>query len=187
MNVYNRMFTLTLTQITKRFYKINNSNFIQGENMNTKLQAGDKAPLFRLKSTDGTEVALQDLLSKYVVLYFYPKDNTPGCTLEAQEFSALLPEFADKGAVVVGISPDSPKCHGNFISKHNLKVLLLSDSDKSVASAYGAYGTKMMYGKEVQGIIRSTFIIQPDGKIAQSFYNVRAKDHAQKVLESLPN
>ena len=103
----------------------------------------------------------------------------------AQEFSALLEEFAKKGAVVVGISPDSPKSHQNFITKQSLKVLLLSDTDKAVASAYGAYGNKMMYGKEVQGIIRSTFIIGRDGHIKGAFYNVRAKGHAQKVLESL--
>lgn len=150
-----------------------------------KLQKGDKAPLFRLKSADGTEVGLQDLLTQCVIVYFYPKDNTPGCTIEAEEFSALASEFRAKNAVIVGISPDSPKCHQNFIEKKSLKVLLLSDSDKSVASAYGAYGTKMMYGKEVQGIIRSTFIIGQDGKIIESFYNVRAKGHAQKVFEEL--
>ena len=150
-----------------------------------KLQKGDKAPYFRLKSADETETALQDLLGKKVVVYFYPKDNTPGCSIEAEEFSAFIEEFSAKNAVVVGISPDSPKCHQNFIAKKSLKVLLLSDPDKSVASAYGAYGTKMMYGKEVQGIIRSTFVIAQDGTIEQSFYNVRAKGHAQKVLESL--
>lgn len=149
------------------------------------LQKGDKAPYFRLKSADETEIALQDLLGKKVVVYFYPKDNTPGCSIEAEEFSAFIEEFSAKNAVVVGISPDSPKCHQNFIAKKSLKVLLLSDPDKSVASAYGAYGTKMMYGKEVQGIIRSTFVIAQDGTIEQSFYNVRAKGHAQKVLESL--
>ncbi len=150
-----------------------------------KLQAGDKAPLFRLQSSDGSEFALQDLLSKNVIVYFYPKDNTPGCTIEAQDFSELIESFALKGYVIVGISPDSPKTHQNFIAKQNLKILLLSDTDKSVASAYGAYGTKMMYGKEVQGIIRSTFVIGKDGVIKQSFYNVKAKGHAQKVLESL--
>lgn len=150
-----------------------------------KLQAGDKAPLFRLQSSDGSEFALQDLLCKNVIVYFYPKDNTPGCTIEAQDFSELIESFALKGCVIVGISPDSPKTHQNFIAKQNLKILLLSDTDKSVASAYGAYGTKMMYGKEVQGIIRSTFVIGKDGVIKQSFYNVKAKGHAQKVLESL--
>lgn len=150
-----------------------------------KLQVGDKAPLFRLKSSDEMEFALQDLLSKNVIVYFYPKDNTPGCTIEAQDFSTLLESFQAKDYVIIGISPDSPKCHQNFITKQNLKILLLSDTDKSVASAYGAYGTKMMYGKEVQGIIRSTFVIGKDGVIKQVFYNVKAKGHAQKVLESL--
>lgn len=150
-----------------------------------KLQIGDKAPLFRLKSHDETEFALQDLLSKNVIVYFYPKDNTPGCTIEAQDFSELLQAFYAKNTIIVGISPDSPKCHHNFIHKQNLKILLLSDTDKSVASLYGAYGTKMMYGKEVQGIIRSTFVIDTNGIICQAFYNVKAKGHAQKVLESL--
>lgn len=153
--------------------------------MDNKLKIGDKAPIFRLKSADETEIALSDLLSKRVVVYFYPKDNTPGCTIEAQEFSTLLGEFEKKGAIVVGISPDSPKCHQNFIAKKDLKVLLLSDADKCVAAAFGAYGTKMMYGKEVKGIIRSTFVIERDGSLSGVFYNVRAKDHAQKVLESI--
>lgn len=150
-----------------------------------KLQKGDKAPQFRLKNADEIEISLQDLLAKRVVVYFYPKDNTPGCTIEAEEFSTLLKKFEAKDTIIVGISPDNPKCHQNFINKKALKILLLSDTDKSIASAYGAYGTKMMYGKEVQGIIRSTFVIERNGIIKESFYNVRAKGHAQKVLESL--
>ena len=150
-----------------------------------KLQKGDKAPQFRLKNADEIEISLQDLLTKRVVVYFYPKDNTPGCTIEAEEFSTLLEKFEAKDTIIVGISPDSPKCHQNFINKKALKILLLSDTDKSIASAYGAYGTKMMYGKEVQGIMRSTFVIERNGIIKESFYNVRAKGHAQKVLESL--
>lgn len=150
-----------------------------------KLQVGDKAPNFRLKAADGTEIALADLLAKRVIIYFYPKDNTPGCTIEAEEFSALVKEFDTKNAIVVGISPDTPKCHQNFIDKKSLKILLLSDEDKSVANSYGAYGKKMMYGKEVYGIIRSTFVISQNGNIEQSFYNVKAKGHAKTVLESL--
>lgn len=150
-----------------------------------KLQVGDKAPNFRLKAADGTEIALADLLAKRVIIYFYPKDNTPGCTIEAEEFSALVKEFDTRNAIVVGISPDTPKCHQNFIDKKSLKILLLSDEDKSVANSYGAYGKKMMYGKEVYGIIRSTFVIAQNGHIEQSFYNVKAKGHAKTVLESL--
>lgn len=150
-----------------------------------KLHIGDKAPHFRLKSADSTEIALKDLATKRVVLYFYPKDNTPGCTIEAQEFSALLESFEAKNTIIVGISPDTPQCHKNFIDKKSLKVLLLSDSDKQVARAYGAWGKKMMYGKEVEGIIRSTFVIDTNGIITHCFYNVRAKNHAQKVLEAI--
>lgn len=153
--------------------------------MEIRLQAGDRAPTFRLSSSDGTEIALQDLLMKRVVLYFYPRANTPGCTLEAEEFSMLFDEFASKNATVVGISPDGEKALHSFRCGKSLKVLLLSDSDVGVAKAYGAYGMKKMYGKEVQGIIRSTFIIQKDGIISHALYNVRAKGHAQKVLDQL--
>lgn len=153
--------------------------------MQVKLQKGDKAPDFRLKNADEIEIALRDLLTKRVVVYFYPKDNTPGCTTQAEEFSALIESFAAKDTIIVGISPDTPQSHRNFIAKKSLKVLLLSDPDKSVATQYGAYGKKMMYGKEVQGIIRSAFIIDRDGCISHSFYNVRARGNAQKVFESL--
>ena len=149
-----------------------------------RLQAGDNAPFFSLPNAQGAQVSLKDFGSKIVVLYFYPKDNTSGCTIEAQDFSNLLSAFLDKNAVVIGISPDSEKSHQNFISKYNLAHTLLSDVDKSVASAYFAYGKKMMYGKEAQGIIRSTFIIQ-NGKILNALYNVKAKGHAQAVLKML--
>lgn len=146
------------------------------------LQAGDKAPLFSLPNQDGIEVSLRDLTSKFVILYFYPKDNTPGCTTEAVDFSAFLNEFQSLGCVVIGVSPDSIQSHQNFIVKQNLKITLLSDKDKSVASSYGAYGKKMMYGKEVMGIIRSTFILK-NGVVEKAFYGVRTKGHAQAVLD----
>ena len=148
------------------------------------LNQGDKAPKFCLKNADEIEVCLKDFGSKIIVLYFYPKDNTSGCTTEAIDFSSLLLEFEKKNAVILGVSPDSCKTHQGFIAKNDLKVMLLSDPDKSVATAYGAYGKKKMYGKEVMGIIRSTFVIQ-DGIIKNAYYNVRAKGHAQKVLEAL--
>ncbi|CBG40058.1 peroxiredoxin [Helicobacter mustelae] len=148
------------------------------------LKIGDKAPEFCLKNQDDIEISLRDLGGKIVVLYFYPKDNTPGCTLEGQEFSALLPEFESKNALVIGISPDSTKTHKNFITKQQFGHMLLSDGDKSVATRYGAYGKKMMYGKEVMGIIRSTFIIK-DEIIQEAFYNIRAKGHAKAVLERI--
>lgn len=150
-----------------------------------KLEVGDFAPVFKLKNQDEIEIGLKDLAGKIVVLYFYPKDNTPGCTIEAEDFTQMLDDFFDKGAVVVGISPDSPKSHKKFIQSKGLKHILLSDLERAVASSYGAYGKKMMYGKEVFGIIRSTFIISAEGKILQTFYNVKAKGHAQEVLEYL--
>ena len=144
-----------------------------------------KAPEFCLPNQDGVEICLRDLKGKWIVLYFYPKDNTPGCTTEAKEFSELIDEFEKLGAIVIGISPDSPKKHCNFIEKHNLKVTLLSDEEKKVLKAYGAWGKKKMYGREYEGVIRSTFIIDPNGEIVKEYKNVRAKGHAKKVLEDL--
>ena len=144
-----------------------------------------KAPEFCLPNQDGVEICLRDLKGKWVILYFYPKDNTPGCTTEAKEFSELIDEFEKLGAVVIGVSPDSPKKHCNFIEKHNLKVTLLSDEEKKVLKEYGAWGKKKNYGREYEGVIRSTFIIDPEGNIVKEFRNVRAKGHAAKVLEEL--
>ncbi len=149
-----------------------------------KLKEYDSAPDFTLPDAQGVAVGLKDFDDKIVVLYFYPKDNTPGCTIEAVDFSALLAEFSAKNAVVLGVSPDTPKCHQGFIAKQNLRHILLSDTTKEVASAYGAYGKKMMYGKEVMGIIRSTFIIK-NRQIIKAMYNVKAKDHAKAVLAML--
>ena len=144
-----------------------------------------KAPEFCLPNQDGVEICLRDLKGKWVILYFYPKDNTPGCTTEAKEFSELIDEFEKLGAVVIGVSPDSPKRHCNFIEKHGLKVTLLSDEEKKVLKEYGAWGKKKNYGREYEGVIRSTFIIDPEGNIVKEFRNVRAKGHAAKVLEEL--
>ena len=152
--------------------------------MNKKLAKGDIAPNFELLGSDGLTYSLDSFKEKILVLYFYPKDNTSGCTTEAIEFSGLVDEFTKIGAVVVGVSPDSVKSHCNFIEKNSLKILLLNDGDKKVSEAYGAFGEKKMYGKPVMGIIRSTFIIK-DGKIAASYYNVKAGGHAKNVLEDL--
>ena len=149
------------------------------------LEIGDKAPEFCIPNQDEVEICLRDLKGKWIVLYFYPKDNTPGCTTEAKEFSNLLDEFEQLGVIVIGVSPDSPKKHCNFIEKHNLTITLLSDSEKEVLKAYGAWGKKKMYGKEYEGVIRSTFIINPKGEIVKEYKNVRAKGHAAKVLEDL--
>ncbi len=144
-----------------------------------------KAYEFCLPNQDSVEICLRDLKGKWIILYFYPKDNTPGCTTEAKEFSKLLDEFEKLDAIVIGISPDSPKKHSNFIEKHNLTITLLSDEKKEVIKAYGAWGKKKMYGKEYEGVIRSTFIINPEGEIVKEYKKVKAKGHAQKVLEDL--
>lgn len=149
------------------------------------LNVGDKAPQFELLNQDGVKIALKDFIGKKVILYFYPKDNTPGCTTQACEFTQNYEKFMDKNAVIIGISPDSAKSHENFIKKFNLKHILLSDDEKEVSKAYGAWGLKKNYGKEYEGIIRSTFVIDEQGKIIKIYSNVRAKDHAFKVLEEL--
>lgn len=149
------------------------------------LKIGVKAPQFELLNQDGVKIALKDFIGKKVILYFYPKDNTPGCTTQACEFTQNYEKFGDKNAVIIGISPDSAKSHENFIKKFELKHILLSDSEKEVAKAYGAWGLKKNYGKEYEGIIRSTFVIDEEGNIAKIYSNVRAKDHAFKVLEEL--
>ncbi len=143
------------------------------------------APDFKLMGSDGKEHSLSDYKGKNIVLYFYPKDNTAGCTTEACDFSLNYDKFGNKNAVIIGISPDSATSHEKFISKFDLKHILLSDSEKEVAKAYGAWGLKKNYGKEYEGIIRSTFVIDETGKIARIYSNVRVKDHALKVLESL--
>lgn len=150
--------------------------------MESRLKNGDVAPAFSLPNEDNVEISLRDFGDKIIILYFYPKDNTSGCTIEAVEFSELKSEFEKRDCVIIGISPDKTSTHKKFIESKNLNIILLSDENKEVASKYHAYGKKNMYGKEVMGIIRSTFIIK-NGKILCSFYNVRAKGHAQKVLE----
>ncbi|ANV97744.1 peroxiredoxin [Helicobacter enhydrae] len=142
-----------------------------------------KAPHFSLPNQDGMMTSLQNLLHRTLVLYFYPKDNTAGCTLEAQDFTQLIGEFDKCQTNIVGISPDSVKSHKNFIAKHDLGIMLLSDGDKSVSAQYGAFGEKKLYGKTYQGIIRSTFVIAQNGDILHSWKNVKAKNHAKEVLE----
>ncbi len=134
------------------------------------LNIGDKAPQFELLNQDGVKIALKDFIGKKVILYFYPKDNTPGCTTEACDFSANYDKFGGKNAVIIGISPDSVASHEKFISKFDLKHILLSDSEKEVAKAYGALGLKKNYGKEYEGLIRSTFVIDETGKIIKVIF-----------------
>ncbi|MFX0042628.1 MAG: thioredoxin-dependent thiol peroxidase [Candidatus Hodarchaeota archaeon] len=145
------------------------------------LKVGKKAPEFTLPDKDNKEISLNDFRGKYVILYFYPKDNTPGCTTEAIGFTGILPELQKLEAIVVGISPDSPESHAKFIEKKNLKVILLSDIDKIVIKEYGKWGKKQFRGKEYVGVIRSTFLIDPEGKIAHIWPKVSVKGHPEDV------
>ena len=150
-----------------------------------KIEVGKKAPRFTLPAHDGSKVALRDLAGKWVVLYFYPRDNTSGCTTEAIEFTRLLPEFERRNAVVLGCSTDSLDSHCRFAEKHGLGIPLLSDPAHRVMEKYGAWGPRKRYGKEVEGTIRSTVLIDPSGKVAWHWKNVRAAGHAGKVLAKL--
>jgi peroxiredoxin Q/BCP len=154
------------------------------------LKEGAKAPSFDLDSDGGEKVSLASLIEdgghgRYAVVYFYPKDSTPGCTREAQGFSAAAKQIAKLGASVVGVSKDSVKSHCSFRDKYELTIPLLSDPDLKVHKAYGAYGEKTMYGKKVLGTIRSTFIVAPDGKVARVFPSVKVDGHVDKVIEVL--
>ena len=149
------------------------------------LEIGQAAPNFSLSNAQGDVKTLADFAGKWVVFYFYPKDNTPGCTTEALDFTALKSEFAEQNAVVVGISPDSEKSHQRFIDKKELQVELLSDPEHKTAEDYGIWQLKKFMGKEYMGIVRSTFLIDPEGKIAHAWIKVRVKEHAQKVLAQL--
>jgi peroxiredoxin Q/BCP len=149
------------------------------------LKKGDKAPAFERESDGGRKVSLADFAGKTLVLYFYPRDNTPGCTREAIAFSEAVDRIAAAGAAVVGVSRDSVKSHGSFRDKHGLRIPLLSDPDLSLHRAFGAFGEKTMYGKKVEGTIRSTFIIGPDGTVAEAFPSVKVDGHAEQVLAAL--
>jgi peroxiredoxin Q/BCP len=151
--------------------------------MSKRLKIGDKAPDFCLPDADNREVCLKDYAGKWLVLYFYPKDNTTGCTREAVDFSEHLDRFKKMGAIVVGISPDPPNSHTNFINKHNLKVTLLSDTDHRMLKEYGVWQKKKMYGREYDGVARTTFIIDPKGKIKQIWEKVKVAGHADAVKD----
>ncbi len=150
-----------------------------------RLSPGDAAPKFSLTNQDGTKVTLASLKGQRVVLYFYPADDTPGCTKEACQFNDDLSGFNDLGVVVLGVSPDDAASHQKFRAKYGLRFDLLSDATREVMASYGAYGEKMMYGKKVTGVIRSTFLISKSGRVEQAWYGVRADGHAAKVLASL--
>jgi peroxiredoxin Q/BCP len=149
------------------------------------IEIGKPAPDFSLKNQADQDVRLSALDGQWIVLYFYPRDNTPGCTVEACEFTAGVAEFAALDAVVLGCSPDTTRKHRNFIEKFDLKIALLSDPDHKVMEEYGAWGEKKMYGRTFQGVKRSTVIIDPSGKVAHHWRNVRARGHARKVRDKL--
>ncbi len=149
------------------------------------LEVGTKAPHFTLPDQDDRAVSLSNIAGKWVVLYFYPKDDTPGCTTEACEFTAGIAAFAGLDAVVLGCSADSPESHRKFIAKHGLEVRLLSDPDHAVMRLYGAWGEKSMYGRTSVGVIRSTVLIDPRGMVAFRWSSVKAAGHADAVRKKL--
>ncbi len=149
------------------------------------LEIDTKAPEFCLPNQDDVEICLRDLKGKWIVLYFYPRDNTPGCTTEACDFTEALPEFEDMNAVILGVSADSTQKHRNFIAKKELDITLLSDESTDMMQSYGVWQLKKNYGKEYMGIVRSTYIINPEGIIKASWTKVRVKEHVAKVKEEL--
>jgi peroxiredoxin Q/BCP len=149
------------------------------------LEPGDRAPAFTLEGDDGKTHTLKEFSGKTLILYFYPKDNTPGCTVEACEFRDAAPKYKKRDAVIVGVSPDSIATHGKFRDKQKLNFLLLSDPDHAVAETYGAWGDKVLYGRKFKGIIRSTFVIDGKGRIAQARYKISPKGHATDILGAL--
>lgn len=150
------------------------------------IEEGKAAPAFTLKNAEGDKVALSDFKGRNVVVYFYPKDDTPGCTKEACGFRDLWADIEKTGTVVLGISPDDGASHQRFAAKHGLPFTLLSDPDRKVMEKYGAWGEKNMYGKKTMGVIRSTVLIGPDGKVKKHWRRVpKAEEHPAKVLEAI--
>jgi peroxiredoxin Q/BCP len=151
----------------------------------TTLQKNDKAPIFSAKDQNSNPISLSDFKGKQLILYFYPKDDTPGCTKEACSFRDGYEQLKGLGLDVVGVSPDSPASHLKFIAKYNLPFTLIADTDKSIATAYGVYGEKLMYGKPVKGIHRTTFIIDGNGNISEVIKKVDTSEHVKQIIELL--
>ena len=149
------------------------------------IDVGDKAPAFKGVTDGGGSLSLEDLNGKKVILYFYPKDGTPGCTTEAQGFRDALGDFAMLGAEIVGVSKDSVKRHDDFKAKHELPFALISDEDGTICEAYGVWQEKQNYGKTYMGIVRTTFLIDEKGRVAEIWSNLRVKGHVDKVLEAV--
>ncbi|MEA2069934.1 MAG: peroxiredoxin [Asgard group archaeon] len=150
-----------------------------------KVSIGDKAPDFCLSDKDDQKICLKDNLGKWLILYFYPKDNSKSCTREAIDFTSNLDDFHKMNSIVFGISPDSIKSHQKFADKHDLKVHLLSDEDKKLLKEYGVWQKKSMFGREFMGVVRSTVLINPEGKIAEIWENVRVPNHVKNVKTRL--
>lgn len=153
--------------------------------MTDRLQPGDQAPPFALQDDTGSEVSLESLRGRKVIVYFYPAAMTPGCTKQACDFSDSLEQVQGQGYEVVGISPDQPEKLARFRERDNLTITLLSDPDKAVMTSYGAFGEKKLYGKVVQGVIRSTFVVDEEGKVEHAMYNVKATGHVAKIQRDL--
>ena len=153
--------------------------------MSERLQTGDPAPAFSLPDADGKQVSLADHLGRKVIVYFYPAALTPGCTKQACDFTDNLDVLAEAGYDVIGISPDKPEKLGKFREKEHLRVTLLADPEREVLVAYGAFGEKSMYGKTVTGVIRSTVVVDEQGKVERALYNVKATGHVAKLLRDL--
>ena len=150
-----------------------------------RITEGSVAPMFSLSDAEGKSVSLSAFKGKWVVIYFYPKDDTPGCTVEARDFTSDSAKFSKLGVEVIGISGDSAESHGKFSKKYGLKVRLLSDGEKKVMSSYGVWKKKRMWGREYLGVQRSTFIIDPQGIVRKAWYGVKAEGHAKDVLEEI--
>jgi len=151
----------------------------------TGLETGFEAPGFCLPNQNGEEVCLESLRGRWVILYFYPKDNTKGCTLEAIDFTMNRERIEGMGATVLGVSPDSVESHQGFCDKHGLNITLLSDPGHGVLEAYGVWRLKKMFGREFLGVVRSTFLVDPEGRIAHAWKRVRVADHVETVIEKL--
>ena len=149
------------------------------------LEVGTQVEDFCLPNQDEEEICFRDIKGKWIVLYFYPKDNTPGCTTEACDFTAAVPDFTDLDAIILGVSPDSPEKHRKFIEKKELGITLLADEEKALCNQFGIWQLKKFMGKEYMGVVRSTFIIDPDGKIAANWTKVRVKEHVDAVKAKL--
>jgi thioredoxin-dependent peroxiredoxin len=177
INPYPARMRMPMTAHHKVRYKLQRGN--------TAMDINDKAPEFTLPDQNGEQVSLKDFRGKWVVLYFYPRADTPGCTIEACEFRDSHKQTEKVGAVVLGISPDTPTAQKKFEEKFDLPFTLLGDADKKVCNLYGVIQEKNMYGKKVMGVVRTTFMIGPDGKIKHIFHKVKPEGHAEEVLAYL--